>query len=533
MAPPEARGLRVLGSRRCYRAGRCVTALLCFFLFASSGYAGKLVEGIQDGQVFPYQTYQAEIPFRAKVKGELKARVVDDFTEKGIAWGHWDIVDKGQAEATPRPGVDEPVRTSNRDLKIPAVPIGGEYTIQFTHEGQTEQYKAILVGEIWVVGGGTNAIGARTAKKVDAIPWVRVFRNGRWQEGSDPVIPSPDGSSRWSSPWLRAAQNFYQFQGIPVGLIGYGRPGGEIETFVDGAGKLATPLRMQLERYAQGASALFWWQGEADAVARDIEGYQRRLAALVKGVREATGRNSMLATVVQLGAHNVSASQDTPYFGRVREAQRQYVLSDPAALLVPTVSYPVASGYEVADRGVQKLSLILGEALREINVKRKVEWFGPKLKQASFVDRSGYRKVRLQFDMPEDHKLVIGRDLHEDFLITDAKHQGYAELTGAPRVEGDQIVFSVAGASIGRLQTASQSKVGKVALVDSGYVKVVQVSLRKGDTELLLDLAQPTQLGARLHFCLMGKASGDVRDSKGRHLCAFSDVEIVKAPEQF
>ena len=500
------------------------------FLFCAPARAGRLVEGISDGQVFPYRTYQAEIPFRAKVTGALKARVIDDFTEKAVAWGDWVIVRQGEAEATPRPGADEPLRTSKRDLTIPAVPIGGEFTLEFRQGDTVETYKKILVGEIWVVAGGLNALGARSGKKVDPIPWVRVFRNGRWDEGRDPVTDARGVTSRWATPWLRVAENFYQYQGIPVGLIGFAQADKTIDAFSDASGDLTNSWESQLKRHAEGAAALFWWQGEADALKHDIDGYGDRLRGVVSGVRRAVGRDDMLAVVMQLGRCTASAESDSPYFGRVRDLQRRYALADPKAILMPALPYGVTGDYQINARGVQMLGLTLGGVMREINTTGKVKWHGPKLKQCAFIDRSGFRRVRVEFEGEDE--FVLDKGGEDLWLITDSKHQGYPELTGPARVVDGQVRFAIRGGSLGSLSKSDKSHQASVRIENTGYVRVVRVSLAKSDKELVLDLAEPAEIGSELHYCLMGNARSTVRSKAGGELAAFT-ATIEKAPEQF
>ena len=505
-----------------------------FHVFAAAESAGPaqgagsddLAAGISAWQVFPFDSdFRAKIPFRALIsKGQLRVEVVDSQSREIIADALYEIDSTYAAKYTVPNDSQTAVKTSSKDLVVAKVPFNtkGDYTIRFKAGEKTQEVQHILVGEIWVVGGGTNAYGAPARRKLAAQPMVHSFVDGKWQEGSDPIFPALEvgfaADAQILTPWVRAAQDYTSLTGVPVGIVGWAVP----DLKLDYTGSSLAGLKTLLEKNAKKASLLLWFQGETEAGPQSAQ-YYWALKKMAELVRKATENENLLLVFCQVPSFkDPKGGGNTPAWGRIREAQRRFCSDDKYAILVATMYLTQRSPGFLDEAGVTDLSIRLGEILSGTNKSKKPVWQGPRFKKAEFLD-TGHQIVRVWFENTTQ-RLIVRQGSQGDWAVTDDKHLGYAEIT-PPDVRDGVLTFQLNGARCGVLDSGGSDSTVKLKLQDTGYINATNVTVQTKDY-LDINLAQAAVKDAKLHYAFLDECVGSLQDGDGRYAVAFVDMPI-------
>ena len=415
------------------------------------------------------------------------------------------------------------------------MPIGGEYTLRFRLGDRQAEFRHLLVGEIWLVGGQSNAVGVPHQPEKPS-PGVHYLRDHRWQEGADPlfppIFPLPPGET-YVAAWRRAAQRYYERTGIPVGLMGWAFGGVPMSRFWDDDLRELQDFKPLVTEYGRGATTYLWYQGEADANTAGIAVYRERLAAMASAIRRYAANPDLLMVVVQLSFRNEPSGHETPYYGRICEQQRQFCAQDARAVLIPAMPYPHLDVVHLDFDGYMALGNRIGDCLADIHRIGKVTWQGPRLLGAKFDDQSR-RRIRVNFDSATPLKLLDappgagtygkGHKPEMDWFVTDDLHQGYAELLAA-KIENGRVLLDVAGATIDAAATQLGAKAIRAPLLRTGYLQVQRV-LADGSS-VVLELAEPAQPSAKVSYDLLTGSLSTLVDERGLAAAVFADLPVT------
>jgi hypothetical protein len=221
----------------------CGGAALGLCLLQAPAEPLPMVEGIQSWQVFPRQGKAGAIAFRARGEGTLVAELFRAGEKAPLLRREWPLTS-----------------TNLSDLALPEVPAGGEYTLRFRLGDRQAEFRHLLVGEIWLVGGQSNAVGLSHRPETPS-PGVHYLRDHRWQEGVDPlfppIFPLPPGET-YVAAWRRAAQRYYELTGIPVGLMGWAFGGVPMSRFWDADLREMPDFKPLVTAHGRGASVYLW-----------------------------------------------------------------------------------------------------------------------------------------------------------------------------------------------------------------------------------------------------------------------------------
>ena len=341
----------------------CLATLSLITIVATADPA-PFVEDIQPYQVFARHGKAGDITFRAKGSGTLTAELFRSGENKPLLHRDWAIASEG---VTP--------------LTLADVPVGGEYTLRFSLGDQQAEFRHILVGDIWLIGGQSNAVGISHVPEKPS-PAVHYFRDNRWGAGADPlfspIFPLPPGET-YVAAWRRAAQRYYEHTGVPVGLMGWAFGGVLMSRFWDVENKEMPDFKPLVTEHGRGATAFLWYQGESDANLQGIPVYRDRLAAMASTIRRYAANSNLVMLVVQLSYVMDPPGKETPHTGRLRERQRQFCAADARAVLIPTLPYSHYDAVHLDFDGFMALGDRIGECLAEVNRTGTATWQGPRL----------------------------------------------------------------------------------------------------------------------------------------------------------
>ena len=495
---------------------------------APSNAEAEFVQGLTPYQVLPSKNGKGVVSFRAKGPGRFEAQVEKQPDGTVVARREWELTSAALSG----------------ELSLDSVPVGGEYTVRCRLNGREKVWEHILVGEIWVVSGQSNALGAE-GRPYEPIPQVHLMRDGKWQEGRDPLFPW-FGGEVFIAPWIEAAREYYKRTGIPVGLMGFCVPGKEIEFFMDFFHKEVAQLKPIIERYGKGASVYLWYQGEADCETQRRLVYKQRLQDMAASVRRDARNPDLTVVVIQLSYLSAPPAATTSTWGKMREVQRQFCLEDPRAILVPALPYSHKDSIHLSAEGARALGSRIALALAEAREAGKPVWQGPRPISACFTD-AARTQIRVQFDSAKQLRVsndAIGvlqpvgkqpegqpearHEVTEDWYVTDTIHRGEPELLNAV-VEKGRLQLTIGGGKLGaaKWDEASRSQSMSVELENGGFLKPTRVATE--GLSVILHLPEPAGEDAKVSYALFSHSRSTLMDEQGRPAAAFVDLAVQNA----
>lgn len=233
--------------------------------------------------------------------------------------------------------------------------------------------------DLWILSGQSNACGRAKLPGPEPDPRVTAFAPDQndFVTAKDPL---PNMGTVGVGPWVAAANLVAAESERPVRLCGFASGGKPIAYWHPGqpGHKGLFPV---IEKAGQQADVFLWYQGENDTGGRlTTAEYRRELTEHVARVRQAAGNADMLAVIVQLGP---SLHGGRGGYMALREAQRQFVMHDAHALLVPALGRTLKDGVHLDNAGYRELGREIGRAVLRVRHQKPVgDWPGPVLDAA-------------------------------------------------------------------------------------------------------------------------------------------------------
>lgn len=428
--------------------------------------------GIEDNQVYQRTS---------KAAGEIG---IDLGREKATKQTADVTVSKGDAAVLQK---KLPVAKTDERLIVPGVPVGGPYTVEITCDGTTRKFANIYVGDLWIISGQSNAVGAGSNASLGkpAMPGVNGLlpRYGilEWRPASDGFFENTVG------PWVTAAQEFYKKTGVPVGLIGQAMGSKAMDYFMDESHTEMPHLKPLIDRYGRKAANFFWYQGESDSFIPEMtEAYGPKLEAMAKALRKDTGNPDLRIGVVQLAKYLwVQNDQFSP----IREAQRRFVEADPHAVLYSTIPYTVNAKDKIhlETESYIQLGEQIGEFLAAVEQGREYKTPGPIPTTVHFAD-SEQKEIAVEFAKAKD---LHGGDAADQWYVTDAEHRGFK---------------------------------------DGGFVPVASVETDAAGKKVVLKLAEPAGADAAVSYGYRSDVGGTLYDGDKFPAPAFVKAKVESKP---
>ncbi len=283
----------------------------------------------------------------------------------------------------------------------------------FATEPVIEKQKSAL----WILSGQSNACGR--ARLPGPAPDERITMYDpnlrKFVVAQDPL---PSMGTVGVGPWVAAARQVVQEEKTTIRMCGFASGGKPISFWHPGEPG-HRGLFTVIEKAGQKADLFLWYQGENDTGGNlTTLQYLQELKSHVARVRKAADHPEMLVVVIQLGP---SLYKGRAGYMAIREAERQFTLQDPHAILVPALGRTMKDGVHLDNAGYQELGREIGRAILQVQYNNPVgNWPGPILDSAHLQpkDKSKLRnKVVATFAEVEELKQAFSAD----FGIIDAE----------------------------------------------------------------------------------------------------------------
>lgn len=233
--------------------------------------------------------------------------------------------------------------------------------------------------DLWILSGQSNACGRAKLPGPESHPQVTMYdpKQDRFVTAQDPL---PHMGTEGTGPWVAAAIGVAEGSGVPIGMCGFASGGKPIAFWHPGQPG-HQGLFPVIEQAGQKADVFLWYQGESDAGGRlTTAQYRQGLTEHVARIRQAAGNPDMLAVIVQLGP---SLRAGIGGYMAIREAQRQFVIHDQHAILVPALGRTLKDTVHLDNAGYRELGREIGRAILRIRHQNPVgNWPGPVLDAA-------------------------------------------------------------------------------------------------------------------------------------------------------
>jgi sialate O-acetylesterase len=219
------------------------------------------------------------------------------------------------------------------------------------------------VGDLWIVGGQSNAAGYGRGPVHDPPELgVHILRNDeRWDVASHPLNdttgnshPNLEAANPGHSPYLCFARALRSALGHPIGLIQTALGGSALSVW-NPAENPEAPLYHNLIHCVNVAGGrvrgMVWYQGESDCSTTAAPTYERRFADFIARLRGDLQCPRLPVIVAQLNRFTAPLGPDDHRaWSLLREAQRRALRLDNIAV-VPTLDLPLSDGIHTSSDG--------------------------------------------------------------------------------------------------------------------------------------------------------------------------------------
>ena len=158
----------------------------------------------------------------------------------------------------------------------------------------------------------------------------------------------------------------------------------------------------------------------------------------------------------------------------------------------------------------------------------------PRPVEARFTDKTR-RAIRVTFDSAKKVD-ILDKPLHtpesypahrpeSDWLVTDANHQGYAEILAA-KIKSGRVELDVAGGTFDPKKVGVHGQTLHAPLAQTGYIKPVKVSA--DGLSVILQLPEAAGPGAKVSYGLMSNSLATLVDEKGNTAASFDAIPVLQ-----
>ena len=303
---------------------------------------------------------------------------------------------------------DSSLAKDKAGVEISMLKTGGPYRVDVnavSGDGKvvaSAKYDNILVGDLWIVAGQSNASGSAPVKeRLAPDPMANMLgMDGVWKPAIPPTHRTVESDARvmkdllmskcgfksdeqiaeagrqslsGKHPWGRAGCDTFfaswlaKESGIPQGLVPAAFGGTSLnqwspELLSKGDASLYGNMIRSIARAGGKVRGMLWYQGEADAADPDPNvhaTYYDRFKRFVESVRRDSNNPDMFFLTVQLGRVVFLPPDAEAHWGGLREQQRRLAAELAGVYLVPAADLMLSDGIHIGWEGHKILGVRL------------------------------------------------------------------------------------------------------------------------------------------------------------------------------
>ncbi len=375
------------------------------------------------------------------------------------------------------------IEIKNRSFtgKLDGIPVGGPYCIEIRayngKETVTVAVPEVLVGDLWILAGQSNMDGCGKLINLETPSrYVHCYYyNETWGIARDPLcrlvdsidpvhwpVGMEDAStraevSRWERAFndhgaglgVRFGKDLYRATGVPVGLIICSHGGTSIRQWSPelkrlGGNSLYGSMMRRVNAVGGKVAGCLWYQGESDAIGRNVETYKHETIEFVNALRKDLGNPNLPFIYVQLGPllHNAFDMEDSVLVDAWNKVQAEQLAIEseiPNTAMTAAVDATNSDIIHLDSVSLRRIGARMAKLARKLVFGHNFH-IGPRPRRAEFLDEDR-TKLRIVFDGVNE-KLIPARGIR-GFLIE--KENSRVEITSCRRgPDGTSVLIDVA-----------------------------------------------------------------------------------------
>ena len=309
---------------------------------------------------------------------------------------------------------------------LKGLPVGGPYDIELrvrNDAGEIVDRKAVkdvLVGDVWIVAGQSNAQGVGLLKDgPKPHPLVRAwYMNDRWAVAKEPIHNMwqtvdqihidlngggrPDKNIDWGvGPGVTFGQAMHKLTGVPQGVLACAHGGTSMAQWdpklknLEGKSLYGATIR-RFRKNGSKVTGIVWYQGCSDADPAAAPLYTQRMKDLVAAFRRDLGGKNLPVAMVQIAT--VIGWPDGTTWNVIQEQQRRLPHAIKNLAVVPAVDCALDDGIHISGRDQHRVGRRLAEAMVFLTQGPKAATPPIELTKVTMVPFRGCASIVVEFD---------------------------------------------------------------------------------------------------------------------------------------
>jgi len=346
----------------------------------------------------------APIAGKCKATGPVLARVTRD----GAVVAGFDGATIGQAEK------------GKFSARLAGLPVGGPYLVELRAGSECVTVKDVLVGDVWIVAGQSNAQGCGiVADSEKPHPLVRAwYMDDCWAVAQDPIhnmwatvdqvhidlcggVRPEKNLVRGAGPGVAFGVEMQRLTGVPQGVIAAAHGGTSMAQWNPklkrlGSRSLYGAALRRVKKLGGQTAGLVWYQGCSDANPEAAPIYTKAMQALIRAFRRDLKLPELPIAIVQIAT--VYGLGDFPNWNDIQEQQRRLPKVIPHLTTVPAIDLGLDDLIHISGKDQITLGRRLAAAMRWLKTGNGMPPIEPKKLRITYNKATATADVIVTFD---------------------------------------------------------------------------------------------------------------------------------------
>lgn len=270
--------------------------------------------------------------------------------------------------------------------QLAGLPVGGPYTVELAAGSEKITVNDVLVGDVWIIGGQSNAQGCGlVSESAKPHPLVRAwYMDDRWAVGQDPIhnmwatvdqvhidlcgARPPKQVMRGAGPGVAFGAEMQRLTGVPQGVIAAAHGGTSMAQWDPklkglGSRSLYGAMLRRVKKLGGQVAGLVWYQGCSDAGSEAAQVYTVAMQKLVRTLRKDLKAPTLPVAIVQIGAVYGNDPALFTNWNDIQEQQRKLPAKIANLAVVPAIDLSLDDLIHISGRDQIRLGKRLATAM--------------------------------------------------------------------------------------------------------------------------------------------------------------------------